>query len=271
MPSFLDRLAHARQVSAGCLCVGLDPDPQRLPAPLQHLPPVEALRELNRAIIEATAPYAAAYKPNAAFYEAHGLPGIEVLYETVAFARELAPHALVVVDGKRGDIGNTARFYAQAAFEHLGADALTVAPYMGADSVEPFLEWPDRCAFVLAHTSNPGARDFQHLHADGQLLFEHVVEKVVAWQQSAVGVAGLVVGATDAEALNQIRRLAPALPLLVPGVGAQGGDARRVLAAAGAGTPLLVNSSRQILYASAGADFAAAAASAARQLRDQLQ
>lgn len=271
MPTFLDRLSHAENTAGACLCVGLDPDPERLPVPLNELPLPDALREFNRAIVEATAPYAAAYKPNAAFYEAHGLRGVQVLYETVAFIRTLAPHALVIMDSKRGDIGNTARFYARAAFDDLGADALTVAPYMGADSVTPFLDWPGTCAFVLARTSNPGARDFQHLPCDGRPLYRHVVERVAAWDAEARGAAGLVVGATDTDALAEIRELAPGMPLLIPGVGAQGGDAAAVVAAAGAnGAPLLVNSSRSILFASAGAGFAEAAAQAARGLRDQL-
>lgn len=271
MPSFLERLHAAEQHAGSCLCIGLDPDPDRLPISLRHLSVPEAILAFNREIIAATAPFAAAYKPNAAFYEAHGLRGIEVLYETVALIRNLAPHALVVADSKRGDIGNTAAFYARAAFDDLGADALTVAPYMGADSVTPFLAWPDRAVFVLARTSNPGARDFQHLQLDGVPLYHHVATRVQAWDAETPGTAGLVVGATDVESLRELRRIAPALPFLIPGVGAQGGDPESVLAAAGAGgAPLLVNSSRSILYASDQRDFANAAGEEARRLSKQL-
>ncbi len=270
-PSFLTRLAYAETVSGGCLCVGLDPDAARLPAPLRDRPVIAGLLTLNESVIRSTASFAAAYKLNAAFYEAHGRAGIAFLYETVALVRQLAPHAIIIADSKRGDIGNTARFYAQAAFDDLGADAITVAPYMGADSIKPFLDFPDRCAFVLARTSNPGAHDFQHRRCDGIPLYASVVEKVVAWGHESPGTAGLVVGATDASALAAIRRQAPETPLLIPGVGAQGGRAEDVMAAAGAGgAPLLVNSSRGILYASAGDDYEQKAAEAARALRDAL-
>ncbi len=269
--SFLDRLDAATSHSGGCLCVGLDPDAARLPKPLRDRPVLDAFASFNDAIVRATGSLAAAFKLNAAFYEAYGRAGFDVLYETVARIREHAPHALVIADSKRGDIGNTARFYARAAFDDLGADAITVAPYMGRDSVLPFLEAPGRCAFVLARTSNPGAADFQHRVCDGEPLYRTVVRHVAAWDAESSGTAGLVVGATDETALRDVRRLAPHLPLLIPGVGTQGGDAQTVMAAAGAdGAPLLVNSSRGILYAGSGDDFAEHAADAAKTLRDTL-
>ena len=271
MPLFLARLAHAEAATGACLCVGLDPDAERLPRPLRGLPAPDAIRLFNQAIVAATAPFAAAFKLNAAFYEVHGAAAWDLLHDAVEAVRRHAPHALVIYDAKRGDIGNTARFYARAAFHALGADAITVAPYMGADSVLPFLEWTEGCAFVLGRTSNRGAQDFQHLDAGGEPLYRHVVRHVAAWSEQSAGTAGLVAGATDVGALREIRALAPHLPLLVPGVGAQGGSAQAVVEAAGAdGAPLLVNSSRDILFADAGDGFAGAAARAARALRDAL-
>ena len=236
-PSF-DRLAAAVRVARSALCVGLDPDPDRLPLPFQGEPSVAAMETFLDRIVQSTAPHAAAYKPNAAFYERWGRDGHDLLTTVIASVRRHAPHALVVLDAKRGDIGNTARFYAEAAFDGFGADAITVAPYMGADSVTPFLDWPGRCAFVLGRTSNAGARDFQHLESDGQPLYAHVCRRVSGWDARAQGTAGLVVGATDPDALGQVRALAPNVPFLVPGVGAQGGSAADVMRA-NAGGPIL--------------------------------
>jgi len=250
--------------------VGLDPDPRKIP---QHLLSasslIDAVIAFNRAIIEATEPYACGFKLNLAFFEALGREGWRVMEETIA---AVSSDSLLIADGKRGDIGNSAEFYARSVFEQLGFDACTVTPYMGRDAVEPFLRYEGKAAFVLSRTSNPGARDFQEWGAADELLFERVVRLVSEWAQDTPGEAGFVVGATDAKALKTVRSACPDLPLLIPGVGAQGGSAKQVIdvAARGAG-PVIVNSSRQVLYASQGPDFASAAAIAANAIRQELQ
>ena len=266
---FITRIHEAQQARRSLLCVGIDPDPRRLP---HHLTasrsPADAVLAFNRAIIEATAPYACAYKLNFAFFEALGADGWRVLEETVAAASR--EHA-VVADAKRGDIGNSARFYASAVFEQLRCDACTVAPYMGRDSVEPFLAFPGRAAFVLVRTSNAGADEVQELEVDGRPLFLEMADKVVAWAGHAQGTVGFVLGATNAQPLRLAREAHPDVPLLVPGVGAQGGDAAALREALSVGSgPVLVNSSRQILYASAETDFAEAAAREAERIRESL-
>lgn len=248
-PSFLDRLAAAQRHAGTVLCVGLDPDLDRMAAPWAE--PLSAFAALNgfcQALVRATAHVACAYKPNMAFFEAHGLPGLAALTEVTEAIRRLAPHALVVLDGKRGDIGNTARMYAASAFGPFGADALTVSPYMGRDAVQPFLEHAGRAAFVLARTSNPGAADVQERAVEGEALYRHVVRGALGWAEGQTGTLGFVAGATDLGALADVRALAPEAPLLVPGVGAQGGDAAAVLRA-NAGGPVLVNVGRDVLYA----------------------
>lgn len=268
--SFAQRLRTRQQSCRSVLCVGLDPDPQRLPDVLRRTQPLaEALLTFNRAIIEATHASACAFKLNLAFFEALGREGWRVLEETLA---ALPEEVLVIADAKRGDIGNSARFYAASAFDHLGCDACTVAPYMGRDAVSPFLQYPGKAAFVLGRTSNPGAADFQDLDCEGEKLYLRVARYVAAWAADAPGEAGLVVGATDLAALRAIRATCPDLPFLIPGVGAQGGDARGVMEAAATAEGLvLVNSSRQILYASSGLDFAEAAAREAENLRGMLE
>ena len=270
MTPFLDRLRAAQTHTGACLCIGLDPDAARLPGALGAAPPPAVFGRFLEDIVRATAPYACAYKPNMAFFEAYGSAGVAVLEETIRMVRREAPHALVVLDGKRGDIGNTARLYARAAFDALGADALTVAPYMGRDSVTPFLEHAGRCAFVLARTSNPGAMDFQARLVDGRPLHAHVVDAALAWGEDAPGTVGFVAGATDAAALADVRQLAPEAPLLVPGVGAQGGDAAAVMEA-NAGGPVLVNVGRDVLYAGADAAYADAAGEAAARFAGLLR
>ncbi|HYE59237.1 MAG TPA: orotidine-5'-phosphate decarboxylase [Rhodothermales bacterium] len=264
MTAFIDRLRAAQAHTGTCLCVGLDPDPERLPEPLRLGPPPGAFVSFLKDVIRASAPFACAYKPNMAFFEAYGSAGVVVLEQTLRSVRRYAPHALVVLDGKRGDIGNTAHAYARAAFEAYEADALTVAPYMGHDSVTPFLEHAGRAAFVLARTSNPGAADFQERTIEGRPLYTHVVQAALGWGSGMAGTVGFVAGATDPGALEAVRRLAPEAPLLVPGVGAQGGDAAAVLTA-NAGGPVLVNVGRDILYARHDAGFAEGAAEAAER------
>ncbi len=269
-PSFTDRLRTAQTDRDTMVCVGLDPDPARLPAFLREayaLP--EAVARFNAAIVASTQGAACAYKLNLAFYEALGRAGWDVLEQTLARIPETH---LTIADGKRADIGNSARFYARSVFDDLGFDACTVAPYMGRDSVMPFLDRPGTAAFVLARTSNPGADDFQSCPCDGETpLFVRVAEAAAAWSDDAAGTAGLVAGATHASALATLRDRCPSLPFLIPGVGAQGGDAEAVMQAAATEDGLvLVNSSRSIIFASEQGNFAQAAGRAAQDLRDTL-
>jgi orotidine-5'-phosphate decarboxylase len=246
------------------LCVGLDTDPRRLPTHLQAHP--DGVFEFNRQIIEATLPYAVAYKPNLAFYEAQGPKGWDILARTL----ELIPKdVFTIADAKRGDIGNTSRLYARTFFETYDFDAVTVAPYMGEDSVGPFLEFAGKWVFLLGLTSNPSAEDFQQ-HGEPP-LYQQVLKKGVAWQNKYPGELGFVVGATRAEALQEIRQLAPEAWLLVPGVGAQGGDLAAVCTHGRTEQGgLLINSSRGILYAGSGEDFARKAGEAAAALQGEM-
>jgi orotidine-5'-phosphate decarboxylase len=266
----IDRLRQTQREKQTVVCVGLDPDPERLPSPLRDGRLLaDAVRAFCATIVEATAPYACAYKPNFAFFEALGPAGLTVLDQVTA---AIPDDCLLIGDAKRGDIGNSAKFYAQALYEDLGLDACTVSPYLGRDSLAPFLEYEDRCTFVLARTSNDGAADLQEAcTCDGTPLYRYVARQVARWSADADGTAGLVVGATAPDALEALRADAPRLPFLIPGVGAQGGDPEAVVAAAETEEgPILVNSSRSILYASEGPDYAEAAADAARELRDAL-
>lgn len=252
------------------LCVGLDTDIQRIPAHLRdHEDPVA---EFNRQIIEATAPYAVAYKPNIAFYEAQGPRGWESLRKTLEY---IPADCFTIADAKRGDIGNTSQLYARTFFEASAAglsfDSVTVAPYMGRDSVHPFLGYPGKWVILLALTSNPGSHDFQlrEFADNGETLFEAVLRSSQDW--AGPDQMMYVVGATQTAQIARVRELAPEHFLLVPGVGAQGGSLREVVAhGMNAQCGLLVNASRSILYASAGEDFAAAAAAEAKSLRDEM-
>jgi orotidine-5'-phosphate decarboxylase len=221
----------------------------------------------NKAIIEATANLVCAYKPNAAFYEALGEGGRGALVET---RRQVPEHIPVIADAKRGDIGNTARMYARAFLLDMGFDAITVNPYMGFDAVEPFLKYPDKCALVLCLTSNPGASDLQRLTVKGESLYLEVARKVAAWSQD--GPCGLVVGATQAGDLQQIRAIAPRLPILIPGVGAQGGDLPAAVkyGVDERGDLAIINVARSVLYASDGRDFAERARGEALRLREEM-
>lgn len=257
MTGFFERVALRSREAGTYVCVGLDPDFRR------HAP--ADIVAYNRAIIEATAPYVACFKPNIAFYEQWGVPGLRALEDTLA----LVPTGIPVIgDVKRGDIGNTAEAYARAMFQAWGFDAVTLSGYMGRDTVEPFLAYADRGVFILCRTSNPGAREFQGQRLEGgRYLFEAVAIAAAGWGPAI----GLVVGATAPAELRRVRELVPGLPLLVPGVGAQGGSPGDVVAAAGAEPGrLLVNASRSVYYAGEGPRFAQAAAEAARALRDDL-
>jgi len=250
------------------LCVGLDSDPLKLPTHLQGDP--QGVVKFNKAIIDATAPYCVAYKPNLAFYEAGGVRGMQDFEETIQYLQQNYPHHFIIADAKRGDIGNTSKLYARTFFEEYQVDALTVAPYMGEDSVTPFLGYEDKWVILLALTSNKGSHDFQ-LTADsaGERLFEKVIRTAQTW--AGPDQLMFVVGATQGRMFEDIRRVAPNNFLLVPGVGAQGGSLQEVCRyGMTRDCGLLVNSSRGIIFASQGTDFAQAAASAAKKLQTEM-
>ena len=251
------------------LCVGLDTDITKIP---EHLfDSDDAMYEFNKSIIDATAEYCVAYKPNTAFYESLGSLGWDVLERTVDYIKANYPDQFIIADAKRGDIGNTSAMYAKAFFEDLDVDALTVAPYMGSDSVMPFLGFDDKWVILLALTSNKGASDFQFTAAeDGNRLFEKVLETSKQW--AGEDKLMYVVGATQAAMLADIRKIIPDSFLLVPGVGAQGGSLDEVAKyGLNSRCGLLVNSSRNIIYASSDYDFAEAAGAAARNMQEQMQ
>lgn len=252
------------------LCVGLDSDIQKIP---QHLlDDDDPLFAFNQQIIDATANYAVAYKPNLAFYESMGAAGWTSLDKTVQYLKSNHPGIFIIADAKRGDIGNTSSLYARAFFETLSFDAVTVAPYMGEDSVKPFMTYAEKWVILLALTSNKGAFDFQFLkdEASGDLLFESVLKTSLRWGSEENMM--YVVGATKAEKLKEIREIVPNHFLLVPGVGAQGGSLQEV-AKYGMNNQcgLLVNSSRGIIYASNGVDFAQKAGEAAKEIRQEME
>lgn len=250
------------------LCVGLDSDIKKIPACL--LGSETPVWEFNKAIIDATAPYCVAYKPNMAFYESEGTEGWTVLEKTVRYIKEKYPDQFIIADAKRGDIGNTSQLYARSFFGHLDVDAITVAPYMGKDSVTPFLGFDGKWVILLALTSNAGSSDFQMLPlADGRRLFEQVLETSQEWAGNDAMM--YVVGATRGKLFEDVRKAAPNHFLLVPGVGAQGGSLEEVCRyGMTSDCGLLVNSSRGIIFASKEEDFAAVAAEKARELRDQM-
>lgn len=273
MTSFLEKVLTASRQQHSLLCVGLDPEPERFPAHLRALSSVtDAVARFCQEIIEATLPYACAYKPNLAFFEVLGPAGMQVLQEV---CQTIPPYIPLIADAKRGDIGHTARSYAAALFETYGFDAATVNAYLGSDSVAPFLAYREKGVFVLCRTSNPGARDFQDLLArddDGQArpLYEIVARRVDTW--NVTGNCGLVVGATYPQELRAIRTLCADMPLLIPGIGAQGGDLHAAVAAGvdRHGERALVAISRAILYAGDGSNYAARAGEVARTLRDSI-
>ncbi len=267
--NFKQKLASIQKNKNSVLCVGLDPDPTRLPPSLLPGASIEdRVLAFNQAIIEATAPFACAFKINFAFYEALGIAGWEVLHKTVSL---LPTDVVSIADAKRGDIGNSARFYARSVFETLGFDSITVAPYMGIDSIEPFLAYEDKMAFILARTSNPGAADLQEKFIGQQPVYEFLTRKIAGLPENQRDCAGLVVGATGEEALAHIRSIVPGMPFLIPGIGAQGGDAETVMRAAyNEPGSVLINSSRGIIYAGNDDGFDKAAAQAAEALSVQL-
>ncbi len=262
--NFLEKLLNAARKNKSLLCVGLDPD-------LKLMPDKVSVLEFNKAIIEATSDLVCAYKLNLAFYEALDDEGLDALKRTVT---HIPDDILVIGDAKRGDIGNTAKAYAKAIFSNLNFDATTVNPYLGFDSIEPFIQYTDKGVFILCRTSNAGAVDFQSLHCeveDGyRPLFEIVARKASQW--NIHGNIGLVIGATYPEELRLIRNSHPDMPILIPGIGARGGDLASVVryGVDAHGEKAIINSSRQIIYASRENNFAQAARQAALSLRDQI-
>jgi orotidine-5'-phosphate decarboxylase len=250
------------------LCVGLDTDLAKIPNHLLKMD--DPVFEFNKAIVDATQEFTVAYKPNLAFYEALGLKGWQSLEKTVKYIREKYPEQFLIADAKRGDIGNTSKMYARAFFENLDFDAVTVAPYMGEDSVTPFLSYPDKWVILLALTSNKGAFDFQFMKENNERLFEKVLKKSSEWGNPENMM--YVVGATKAEELAQIRKIIPDHFLLVPGVGAQGGSLQAVAKyGMNKDCGLLVNSSRGIIYASNREDFAQKAGVAAEAVQQEME
>jgi orotidine-5'-phosphate decarboxylase len=272
---FLEKMLAAERQNQTLLCVGLDPEPQRFP--LHWRGDAGRIFDFCAAMVDATADLALAFKPQIAYFAAHRAE--DQLEQLMAHMRRVAPHVPVILDAKRGDIGSTAEQYAREAFERYGADAVTLSPFMGFDSVQPYLQYPDKGAFLLCRTSNPGGDDLQNQRlasVPGQpLLYEHVAALAQGpWNLN--GQLGLVVGATYPEEIARVREIAPTLPLLIPGVGAQGGDAATTVRAGWRGSvstttgSVAVNSSRAILYASSGEDFAQAARVAALSTRAAL-
>ena len=278
--NFLDQLRSARQAHHSLLCVGLDPEPSRFPSHWQGRS--DKTFEFCAAIVDACADLVLAFKPQIAYFSALGAE--KDLERLMRHMKDVAPQVPIILDAKRGDIGSTAEQYALEAFERYGADAITLSPYMGLDSISPYLKYHDKGAFLLCRTSNPGGADLQNLHVSspgaqsgqGGVLPERLYEHVAHLAQhhwNTNGQLGLVVGATFPEDIERVRRQAPHLPLLIPGIGAQGGDAQQTLQAAwkNEDTPIVINSSRAVLYASPERDYAQAARAQALQTRDLLE
>lgn len=263
--TFLFKLTGAQRNQNSLLCVGLDADPKLLPSIVKNVP--NPVLEFNKRIIEATHDLVCAYKLNLAFYEALGDSGRETMRQTLA---TIPVNIITIGDGKRGDIGNTAEQYAKAMFE-FGFDAVTVNPYMGQDSVAPFLADPQRGAFILALTSNPGSKDFQRLRVGRVPLYEKVAATAKKWNKNKN--VGLVAGATHPKELQRIRKIAPTLPLLIPGIGKQGGDLKSSIrfGCDKHGGLAVINASRSVIYASSGEDFASAARREATRLRNEIR
>jgi len=269
--NFIQQLHAAERLNESMLCVGLDPEPSRFPGAWKG--DAGRIYDFCSSIVDATKDLVIAFKPQIAYFAAHRAE--EQLERLMAHIKRVAPGVPVILDAKRGDIGSTAEQYAKEAFERYQADAVTLSPFMGFDSIEPYLRYPDKGAILLCRTSNPGGNDWQMQRladVEGRpRLFEHLAALAqTSWNRN--GQLGLVVGATYPEEVARVRALAPTLPLLIPGIGAQGGDAEATVKAGWrAGAPIIVSSSRAVLYASAGEDFAAAARRVALATREQLQ
>ncbi|MBW7887251.1 MAG: orotidine-5'-phosphate decarboxylase [Bacteroidetes bacterium] len=263
--NFISRLYTAQKKSRSLLCIGLDTDRKKLPVHLQSKK--NGILEFNRRIIEATSEFVCAYKINFAFYESLGKAGWEIIEKTKAL---VPSRALTIADAKRGDIGNSSSYYADAILNAMGFDAVTVAPYMGKDSVAPFMQWKEKGVFLLALTSNEGAMDFQMKKNGRRKLFEEVV--LTSQQWNIRHNLGFVVGATRAKDIHRVRTLAPDIPFLVPGIGSQGGSLKDVVqyGCTNDGFGVLINASRSILYASSGKNFAEAARAEAEKLTNEI-
>lgn len=263
-PSCRERLAAAAERNNSLLCVGLDTDTGKIPLHLRQ--GSDPIYRFNCAVVDATLDLVCSYKPNMAFYEAAGMEGLEALKGTISYIGGRVP---VILDAKRGDIGNTAARYARAAFEWLGADAVTVNPYMGWDSVAPWLEYEGRGVFLLCLTSNPGSADFQT--TGEKPLYIQVAEKAAEWDNGRESL-GLVVGATHPELVGKVRQSAPGIPFLLPGIGSQGGSLESVqIAKCGGGRPgVVVNASRSVIYAGSGEDFTEHVRKSAEQLKHDI-
>jgi len=261
-------LIHQIKTKHTFLCVGLDPDTEKIPKHL--LSEEDPIYEFNKAIIDATAPYCVSFKPNTAFYEAYGLSGLTSLEKTIRYINANYPEHFLIADAKRGDIGNTSAMYARAFFKRLDCDAITVAPYMGSDSVKPFLDFENKWTIVLGLTSNEGSIDFQQQKMNGKFLYEYVIQTSASW--GTPNNMMFVIGATKANMLTDIRAILPEHFLLIPGVGAQGGSLADVCKyGLNKDIGLLVNSSRGIIYASNGTDFAERAAAEAKKMADEMK
>jgi orotidine-5'-phosphate decarboxylase len=267
MNHFIEQLERAWDVNGSLVCVGLDPEIERFPP--QVVDQASPIFQFNKAIIDATADLVCAYKPQFAHYAAYEAE--DQLERTIDYIHRTYPGIPVILDSKRGDVGNTAERYAIEAFERYHADAVTVSPYLGGDSMEPFLKYEEKGVIILCRTSNPGAGDLQDLEVGGRRLF-HVVADLAARRWNTRGNCALVVGATYPRELAEVREIVGNMPFLVPGVGAQGGDVAQAVQSGqtAAGTGLVMSSSRGILYASSGEDFVSAAREATLKLRDQI-
>lgn len=265
--SFIEKIKKAWKTNNSLVCVGLDTDPEKLPESVKAMP--ENIFQFNKAVIDATSRFVCAYKPQIAYYAA--VAAEDQLRMTIDYIHENAPDIPVILDAKRSDIGSTAEMYAKEAFDRYNADAVTVNPFLGEDSLKPFLDRADKGVIILCRTSNPSASDIQDFTSSGKKLYTHIAETARdKWNYN--NNAGLVVGATYPEELEQIRSIIPDMPLLVPGIGAQGGDIASAVKAGidSHGQGMIINSSRGIIYAGKGADFAEQAGKAALNLRDTI-
>ena len=267
--NFLQKLENARKKNNSLLCVGLDTDLSKVPDNIKKS--AESLFEFNKAIIDATKDLVCCYKPNIAFYEAEGIPGLQALEKTIDYIPKDIP---IILDAKRGDIGNTCDKYAAACFDQMKVDAVTLSPYMGYDSISPFAKYSGKAIFILVKTSNNSAIDFQDVkNAAGEPLYITVARKIMAWQKESAATLGAVAGATYPEDLKAIREVLGELPILIPGLGSQGGEGQKTVkfgAGVSGKSPIMINSSRAIIHASSNRDFAEVARNVAIKTKEQL-
>lgn len=269
MTTFYEKLDASEKKQNSLLCIGLDSDLEKLP---KHIRAMEYPQfEFNKAIVEATHDLVSAYKPNSAFYEARGEQGIAELKMSCDYIHERYPEIVTILDAKRGDIGNTNNGYVNFIFDYLGADCVTLHPYLGREAIQPFLDRSDKGSIILCRTSNPGAGEYQDLVVEGKPLYQWVAERVVLEWNTNENCA-LVVGATYPEEMKVVRSIAPTLPFLIPGIGAQGGEVKSTIEAGvdNLGGRAIINSARSIIFASSGEDFAQVARAEASKLREEI-